>query len=150
MKRALPALAVVLMLVGGCADEPRQTTTDSSRIPGPNDTLVVYDKSGGVAGIHQRLAVRPDGAARIETNDGVARVKLKPDELDAVRRTEDAAFGPQLEPVYGSGPAPADGFVTTLIGDTRRVRVTEGARPPRELQELISLCAALIGRYGPR
>jgi hypothetical protein len=144
------ALAVALMLVAGCGNESRQTTTDSSRIPGPNDTLVVYDKSGGEAGMRQRLAVRPDGAARIETNDGVARVDLRPEELDAVRRTVDAAFGAQLEPVYGKEPPPLDSFVTTVLVDTRRVRVLPGGKPPRELQELISVCAAIVRRYEPR
>jgi hypothetical protein len=63
MTRVLPAIAVAAALaVPGCGADD-ETAPDP---PGGDGPLVVYTKSGGVAGLYERLVVARDGSAAVE------------------------------------------------------------------------------------
>jgi hypothetical protein len=147
MRRILAPTALLLALVAGCSSDGGGNTNTEPRVPGPTDTLVVYERSGGVAGIRERLAVRPDGAARLETGGAKLEVKrfdLDPGELDGLRPAVDAVDFAQLEPQYGDEPPPPDTFATSVTGDGRTVLVLYEGNPPAELRRLMNVCAGLV------
>jgi hypothetical protein len=145
----LTTLASIALL--GCGDSgDEETGTGETRVPGPTDTLVVYSRSGGVAGVRERLAVRPDGAARVESGGRARRVDLGPAELDGLRVARDRVDFAKLDTRYGKEPPPPDTFAETVTADGRTVSLIEGGQPPPELQRLLSVCAGIVARYAPR
>lgn len=142
--------AALLAAAAGCGGEARPTTTDSAPVPRPTDTLLVYGRSGGFIGVRDRLAVRPDGAIRVETRAGRRRGRLSLRELDDLRRARDAVDWAGLRRRYGSDPPPADGYVATVRAEGRTVTVVQGGTPPRRLARLLAICAGIVERHGPR
>ncbi len=141
------ATAVLLSGCGSGGDDTSTTAPPEPRVPGPTDTVVVYERSGGIAGIRERLAVRPDGAARLETGGAKLEVKrfdLDPAELDGLRAAVDGVEFAQLEPRYGEEPPPPDTFATTVAAEGRTVTVLHEGDPPAELRRLINVCAGLV------
>ena len=150
MRLAAIILAVALALAG-CGEERQDTTSDGRpTVPGPSDSLVVYERGGGIAGVRDGLEVRPDGAARVSAGGKSAQVQLSPPELDGLRAAVDGVRDVKLDPLYGSDPPPDDAFETTVLVDSRRVRVVSGGDPPPELERLLSVCAELVRRHAPR
>ena len=142
-------------LVAGCGDGygSDDSTSGEPRVPGPTDTIVVYERTGGVAGIRERLAVRPGGAARLETGGAkleVKRFELDPSELDGLRAARERVDFAKLESSYGSEPPPPDTFATSVTGDGRRVTVIYGGEPPPELRRLLQVCAGLVQVHARR
>jgi hypothetical protein len=149
--QSLARLALLLTVAAiGCGGEERSTTTDESRVPGPSDNLVVYERTGGVAGIQERVLVRPDGAVRVETGPPsdrqVRRFDLKPGELDDLRGAVAQADFPGLDSQYGTDPPPNDAFERSITADGRTVRVLHGAKLPEGLERVLDLSAALVHR----
>jgi len=145
----------LLVLAAGCGgDDGDGKTTTESRVPGPSDELVAYERTGGIAGVTERLDVRPDGAARISVVEAGKlkrdRFKLTPGELDGLRAAVDAAEGADLEIRYGSDPEPNDAFKTNVLVDGRVITVVSGGDPPPELDRLLNVCAGLIQQHRPR
>src|SRR5215212_5191420 len=147
------AAAVAIAAATGCGDGDGDSTTTEPRVPGPTDTIVVYERTGGIAGMHERLAVRPDGAARIDASGPdtkVARFKLTASELDGLRAARDKVDFATLKRTYGPEIAVADGFTTKLTADGRTVTVLTEGRPPPELQRLVAVCAGIVQVHAPR
>ena len=146
---AITLLAAVL--IAGCGSESGDDGDDGSRVPGPSDALVVYERTGGEGGVRERLQVRPDGAARVGTRSKSARVQLTPVELDGLRKAVDELSDVTLDPLYGDEQTAAtDTFATTAIVDNRRTRVVHGGDPPAELERLLSVCAGIVEQHAPR
>jgi hypothetical protein len=148
MRRIALTLAAAVLLSGcGSGYDDMTAPPREPRVPGPTDTLVVYERSGGVAGIRERLAVRPDGAARLETGGAkleVQRFDLDPAELEGLRAAVDAVDFAQLEPRYGEEPPPPDTFATTVAAEGRTVAVLHEGDPSAELRRLMNVCAGLV------
>jgi hypothetical protein len=138
--------SMALIGCGGSGDDG----TGETRVPGPTDTLVVYARSGGIAGVRERLAVRPDGAARVERGGRARRVQLTAAELQRVRDAANAVDPDRLESRYGPEPPPADGFVMAVTAGGRTSQVVSGGTPPAELSRLMDVCAGLVQKYAPR
>ena len=150
MKRLAPILLTAALLAG-CSGGHDGTTITEPRVPGPTDTLVVFERTGGIAGIHQRLDVRPDGAARIEsgvTKVEARRFRLTPEELDGLRAARDRVDFSGLEKQYGPEQPVADGFASTITTDGREVTVLTEGDPPPELERLITVCAGIVDQHG--
>ena len=146
------AVAAALLTLAACGED-RTTTTDTepTRVPGPTDTLVVYERWGGEEEeVRERLEVRPDGAARVTTLDGERRVRLDPDELEGLRVAREAVDASRLEPLYGTLPPPAGSHQQTVRVDGRAARVVAGGRPPPELRRVLDVCQAIVRRHAPR
>jgi hypothetical protein len=154
MRRIAIALAAASLLAG-CGDGygGDDSTTGEPRVPGPTDTLVVYERTGGIAGVRERLAVRPDGAARLETGGAtleVVRFRLNGSELEGLRAAREGVDFAKLEGQYGPKQPIADGFATSLTADGRQVTVLTEGKPPRELQRLVDVCAGLVQVHARR
>ena len=83
---------VLLVACGSASREPAASSTSTSS--GPR-ALVIYSKSGGIAGIRERLSVDPSGRATLSqglpANAKTVTVKLPPAEVDGLRRARDDA-----------------------------------------------------------
>jgi hypothetical protein len=150
MKRfALALIAVVLL--AGCGDD--HDKTPESRVPGPTDTLVVFERVGGIAGVRQRLDVRPDGAARLTSGVSAPEVKrfqLSPGELDGLRAAREHVDFDGLKRHYGPELPVADGVAVTLTVDGRQVTVLTEGDPPPELERLIRVCVGIVEVHARR
>ena len=149
MKRLAPILLTAALLAG-CSSDDGGTTITEPRLPGPTDTLVVFERAGGIAGVHQRLDVRPDGGARIEsgiTNVDPKRFKLTPAELDGLRAARDRVDFSKLKKSYAPPQVIADGVASTVRADGHEVTVFTEGDPPPELARLIAVCGGIVDQH---
>ena len=149
MRRLAPILLTAALLAG-CSSDDGGTTITEPRVPGPTDTLVVFERVGGIAGVRERLDVRPDGAARIEsgfTKVEAKRFKLTPAELDGLRAARDRVDFSKLEKQYGPEQPVADGIASTVTVDGRESTVLTEGDPPPELARLIAVCAGIVDQH---
>jgi hypothetical protein len=105
---------------------------------------LVAQRTGGIAGVQDRLVVRADGSATVTHRDGGAR-RLGAARTRAVRTALRAARFPTLAPLYQPEGVVNDGFTYVLRAGGRTVRVDQGAEHvPARLQRLISAVSALL------
>ncbi len=147
MRRALVPL--LLVLLAGCGEEERR---GEPRVPapGPSDLLVRYDRGGGVAGLQERLFVRPDGAAAVEVRDRRRTFELSGAELDRLREALTAARVPSLQRRYAPQAPVADGIGERILVDGRRVSAETGGDPPARLRRLLSLLGGILDSHRPQ
>lgn len=91
LTRAAPMLATVLLAVTACASDaaPGAEPAISAARGGP-PALVTIDRSGGFAGIHQRMVVDESGAWTVTGPAGAERTgRLSPDQLGSLRQLID-------------------------------------------------------------
>jgi len=110
-------------------------------------TLVRYDKSGGLAGLHIEVAVSTTGSVRVDDDRQHAprRKTLSARRLSALRRALRAARFSTLRRRYESKAQIADGFVETVRYAGRSVTVKTEGRPPARLRKVLALLDALAG-----
>ncbi len=137
---AAVALALVLTLgVAACDD-----TTPTRGEPEIPRTLLTYQRSGGFAGLNQRLEVLADGTATLEGTGGKSSEFEVSDEH--VRRLTDT-----LEDIDWARAADepentvcADCFIYDIAYEGRRVSTPAIGNSGRELRDLLSLLNAII------
>ena len=140
--KSLPLAALALVLTLGVAACNETTPTQGD--PEPPRTLLTYQRSGGFAGLTQRLEVLSDGTATIEGTGGKSREFEVSDER--VRRLTDT-----LEDIDWARAADepentvcADCFIYDIAYQGRRVSTTAIGNSGRELRELLPLINAII------
>src|SRR5215204_6109220 len=114
--RTLLAVLIAAPTLAACGED-RTPETDTSRVPGPTDTIVIYQRTGGEEGARERLDVRPDGAAGITDHDKSARTMLTPGELDSLQHARMDVDFEHLAGSYGPKPPLADASETTLMSN---------------------------------
>jgi hypothetical protein len=126
------ALALLLVLAIGAP---------SASAAGP---LLTAQRTGGIAGVQDRLVVRADGRATVTHRDGGAG-HLAPARTRDLRMALRQARFSTLARVYKPRLVVNDGFVYELRSGGHTVRVEEGAEHvPVRLQRLISTVSALL------
>jgi hypothetical protein len=149
--RRLAALALIAIAPLAACGEDRAPETDATRVPGPTDTLIVYERTGGEEGARERLAIRPDGAARITDRDKSKRVQLSIGELNSLQDARLTVDFERLDSTYGdANQVVADGYETTLTADGRSVKILHDAKVPPELERLRATSASFLEKYRPR
>lgn len=105
---------------------------------------LVVERTGGIAGVHDRLAIGPHGAATVTHRDGGVR-HLPAARTRAARAAWRAARFGTLAAAYRPAGVVNDGFVYVLRSNGHGVRVEDGAEHvPRRLQALIVAVGALL------
>ena len=141
-----PVLLIALLaasLVAGCGtdDTPTETTINvSTALP------LTVERTGGVAGIEERLVVRADGTGTITTRDAAAR-ELTADETAAVRRALRELVFDGLDERYGppEGTVVSDGIDYAFTAGGRTIVVEELAEDvPEALAELRRAAGTLL------
>ena len=135
----LAALALLTLVVAACVEE-RRTHGD----PEPPGTLLTFHRSGGFAGLTQRLEVLTDGTAALEGTGGKdAEFEVSGERVRQLAGTlEDIDWARAADEPENTGCL--DCFVYDIIYEGRRVSTTGLGNSGRELRDLLSLVDALI------
>jgi hypothetical protein len=105
---------------------------------------LVVERTGGIAGVQDRVVIGAHGAARVTHRDGAAR-RLPAARTRAVRAALREARFATLARRYRPRAVVNDGFVYVLRSGGRSVRVEQGADGvPRRLQVLIGAVGRLL------
>jgi hypothetical protein len=112
MRPLVLAATVLALALIGCGDDEqtaRTTVSESTALP------VTIERSGGVAGIHDTLVVRPDGTGTLTARDGTTR-QLSAEETTAVVAAMRELVFAGLERRYGppQGTMVSDGIDYTF------------------------------------
>jgi hypothetical protein len=154
VRRITLLLPLTALLVGACAGAEDGSTarppSASSASTGDSSAgasasvpagAVELTRSGGLAGVHDTLLVRPDGTATVTGRDGRSRpCQVDESALVALRAVDPGSLGSAAE---SSGPRIADGFTYALRTQTGSVTVTEGQTGGRR-PELLEAAAAVF------
>lgn len=150
------ALTVILAVAGfvGCATAPgaigtpvptgsvRASPAVTTPAPSDDDMLVVYHKTGGIAGVNETLTVSQGGMLELVDSKGEHKI-MQVDEpvIQPIRRMLEQEDFAKLEPQYQAGGA--DLFVYTVTANTpsgkKSVTTMDGAKAPAYLEQLIAL-----------
>jgi hypothetical protein len=112
-------------------------------------TRVAWDRSGGIAGITERLTVHADHTGRATLNGETVRFFVTRREWSALgERLRAARFG-MLERRYAPPARIPDGTSEVVRHRGRTVTVETGGDPPRRLELLLRHLARLHDRHAP-
>jgi hypothetical protein len=123
----LIALAAILM---GCSANPETT-------------LLEYQRTGGIAGIDDRLVIDSTGKAALTRKDQEFSFSLSADELKALQNELVAANFGQLADDYTPGQPGADLFDYRLTYDGHTVHMVDTA-VPEAMQPILDMLYQLI------
>lgn len=87
------------------------TTRPTAVVTSPADPVIVYERSGGIAGVREKWTVYPDG--RVVTQAGRER-RLAPEAVEALVAELERAGVFRLDNEYGVGGSCRDCFTATL------------------------------------
>ncbi|WP_327005221.1 hypothetical protein OHA72_61225 [Dactylosporangium sp. NBC_01737] len=158
--------ALLALALAGCADGTTDTTagaggTPSSSAAAPastaasasassaasqnvGDTLLVFTRTGGLAGTNDRLVVRPDGSWTLTTKSGSKEGKLTAAELTALKSTLEQVGFSKLPKVNSNGNV-ADGYKYSISYGGDEVVAEDGA-VPTALQPVITTLNGLLSK----
>ena len=137
MRRLVP-IAIVAALVAGCGD-------DEQPQPQASGPLVVYERTGGVAGVLERLRIDRDGHAELLTGppEGErASFTLGDAELEQLEAQLEAA---DLSVPPGP-PGCADCFEYSIVYGGQEARFDDLAEVPPSLRTVLDHLGALVAR----
>jgi hypothetical protein len=145
MRPFVLAATVLAVLLAGCGDDAQTTKTtvsQSTALP------VTIERSGGEAGIHEWLVVRPAGTGTLTSRDGTTRKVSADETTGVVAAMSELVFG-GLERRYGppEGTMVSDGIDYTFSAWEDTIVVEEMAEDvPEALDELKAAAAAAMSR----
>ncbi|GGK25758.1 hypothetical protein GCM10010124_17890 [Pilimelia terevasa] len=153
--RFATVVAVIsVVLLGGCTPKGGPAATPSpsappTTTPAPTPTgaeLVDYRRTGGLAGVEDRLTVGEDGRYALAVRGARPRTgELQPEELAELRRVLTAARIASVRQPGATGGV-SDGFHYELRAAGRTLRVTDGSIP-EALEPALSTMTALLAQY---
>lgn len=144
MKAALAFVLVAVSLVA----PPAATASELGCLPGrPGALLVSYSRTGGFAGIRERLRVYRGGRAEVVRGSGaLTELRLSCRCVRALRDALVAARFASLATVYAPDAPVADGFLETVAYGGRSVRVLTGAELPPRLARALAVLRDVVSR----
>lgn len=105
--------------------------------------LLEYERTGGIAGLDDRLVIQADGAAVLTRRDKRAEFSMTPRELSALKHELEEADLPSLEGTYDPESPGYDLFEYVLVYKGHTVRASDGAIP-EPLQSVIASLNGLV------
>jgi hypothetical protein len=144
--RALAAsvlAAVALGLIGGCGEDEGEAPDSPS--PPSDGPLVEYSRTGGIAGIDERLRIEADGAATYAVGAPEPRRRsfaLSETELEELNGLLDEVALDALEPM-DSGCADCFVYTVAHAGETAALDDVTLLDAPGSVQQLIGFLNAL-------
>ena len=109
-----------------------------------SDTLITFNRTGGLAGNDDTLTVRPDGSYTIQTKQGSRSGKLSADELAALKSALASTDFNKL-PTQNDNGGVADGYTYKITYAGKQITAKDGAIPPA-LQPVISALGAFLSK----
>jgi hypothetical protein len=144
--RTFAALAgcIAVALLVGCGDDDQ--APDQLR----SETLVTYERSGGIASVPERLMLEEDGSATVEAGvDGDrGSFELEGDELDQLRAELEAAdFDAIEQPPQPSGCA--DCYVYEIVYHGATISYDEADPPPASVATVVAHLGEITADHYP-
>jgi hypothetical protein len=123
---------IAAVLLSGCLDskKPQQAST------APPGVFVDYQRSGGFAGLHDRVVIFDNGVTLISTRSGSTETRLNLTELERIGNLFEAQNFASLDGNYTSRRGGADLFQYTISFRGKTVHTEDTAIPPA-LQPII-------------
>ena len=142
---------------GGAGDgttAPAITSVPGTAVPGdgggPRDgeAVLIFERGGGIAGIHEVWTVYTDGTT--ESAEGAGQ-PVAPAEVEALMAAADRLGFWEMDEAYGTNDTCADCFTYNLTlkweGRTKTVTTVDAASDaPPELNELLSAVSQLVAK----
>jgi hypothetical protein len=114
--------------------------------PAADAALLTATRTGGIAGVQDRVVVRADGTG-VRTDRAQKRIALRASQTRVARSALSRARFATLKTVYTppGGVVVSDGFTITLTHGGHRVTVEQGVEHlPARLERLLTAVAALF------
>jgi len=138
-------ISVCLLLILGCSNNSETTPVPTSQ----NSVLVVYQRSGGFAGLRDQLTIYSNGYCELQRKDLEREFTLQPGQLAHLKELMEGADFLGLKDKYLPNNTGADFFEYVVSyqageGKMHTVRTMTGAIPDalqpilKELDQLIS------------
>jgi hypothetical protein len=138
--RRILTFALAGVLLAGCGGDSAEAKLKAK---------VRYEKSGGFAGLSQRLTLRPDGTGVARTLEARRSFKVSAATRRAVERAVRAADLAHTKSPKSTGQG-ADGFDFSVAYVPHKVNWGDfTADPPQRVDRLYSLLDELYERYAP-
>jgi hypothetical protein len=135
--RSLPFIVLICMvlaaLVSGCLGD--KTSAPSS--PSPPDILVDYQRSGGIAGLNDRLVIFDNGITLVSDKKQSTEIILNSTELEQLEALFNTSRFSELEGNYTSARSGADRIQYQISYRGTTIN-TEDDAVPQELEPLIA------------
>jgi hypothetical protein len=136
-----------LLAIGGCAFGSSSSGSLPCFIGAGSSDLVVFQRSGGIAGVGDRLTVDSHGVALLTKRGGrQSQATLSQQELNQLKETLAHADFQSLEPEYLNANA-RDSFLYTVSYSCRVVRADETS-VPGQLRPVIDQLTTLESHVG--
>jgi hypothetical protein len=137
-------ILVCIILAAGCSTPP----APAGEKPPPQNILVEYNRSGGIAGFDDRMVVFEKGDVVYSRRppDKPGAFNLSPDELAELGEILERADFPSLAPDYPAATPGADYFSYEITYKGRTVTTETGGVPP-ELVPVIMRLDSLLTSY---
>jgi hypothetical protein len=141
MRRAIAIVfAMLAVLATGCASER----------PEGADPLVSYQRSGGIAGVNERLVIDPDGEAQLavgEPDPDAQRFEIGDPALERLRSGLAAADFAAID--RDSGLGCADCFEYEISYDGVTASFNEAAEVPDSVREVTAQLGRIVEAHLP-
>jgi len=134
-------LIIAAVLFTGCLG----TKTPAAASAAPPAVIVDYHRTGGIAGVNDRLVIFDNGAALASTRAVTGEFTVNQSELSRIRNLFEAAQFGTLEGNYTSRYRSAADLMRYSITYQNKTVVTEDTAVPAVLRPIISGMNALLG-----
>jgi hypothetical protein len=146
-KAVRAASLMSLLAIGGCAFGSPRSGPLRCLIGAGSSDLVVFQRSGGIGGVDDRLTVDSQGIARLTKRGGKqSQATLSQQELNQLKKTLANADFQGLDPEYLNANA-RDTFLYT-VGYSCHVVKTDETSVPGQLRPVIDQLSTLAARAG--
>jgi hypothetical protein len=112
--------------------------------PATARTIVRYERSGGLAGLHDTLTVSSGGKVAVAGRSGTRHSTLSAKRLARLKDALAAARFKTLRARYAPPYIVSDGITETVRHAGRTVTVETGGDPPKRLRRLLARLANLL------
>ncbi len=135
-------IIAVTILSAGCIT----TKIPAVSKPAPPAVFVDYHRSGGAAGLDDRLVIFDNGVAVISSKSGSREIDLNTTDIERITALFDAAQFSELQANYPAPRASADLVAYSISYHGKTVTTADTAIPPR-LQIVLSVLNHLLDNY---
>ena len=142
-------MIIVALLLAACAPAaPVESTLTPGGAQDGGQAVIVFERGGGIAGIHEVWTVYVDGTTKSAEGAGQA---VAPAEVEAVMAEADRLGFWEMNAAYGTNDQCADCFTYSLTltwaGMTKTVTTMDAASDaPPELSELLAEVSQLVAK----
>ncbi len=134
-------IIVSAVFLSGCIGQKTQTETQ----PEPPAVLVTYERTGGIAGLNDRLVIFDNGAGVLTGRSGSIEISLNKLDIARINALFSEAQFSMLQPNYPSSHAHADLLTYSVSYHGKTVTVQDTAVPPSFLPVIDELNRIVSG-----